>query len=143
MSTILIVEDNPINTKLTSVLLRRAGYEVLAAVDGPAALAVLHEQQPALILMDIQLPGIRGLDVTRQIRANPLTAHIPVIALTAYAMAGDNQKAFNAGCNGYISKPFESYALLGLIAEHLPEAVEGSAVVPSAEATDLLEEGGR
>ncbi|MBA3823829.1 MAG: response regulator [Ktedonobacterales bacterium] len=121
MPTILIVDDNAMNTKMTSVLLRRAGYDVQSAGDGPEALQMLTQVRPHLILMDIQLPGISGLEVTRTIKANPATAQIPIIALTAYAMTGDDQKAREAGCNGYMSKPIDHFAFLTAVKTWLAE----------------------
>lgn len=116
---ILIVDDNPLNLKLTRVLLTRAGYDVYTAADAESALVILQTFRPALILMDIQLPGIDGLELTRRLKADPATRSIVILALTAYAMKGDEQKARSAGCDGYIAKPIDTRALPNIIAEHL------------------------
>jgi len=102
---VLIVEDNPTNMKLTSGLLKRAGYEVLKAFDADEGIALAREKLPALILMDIQLPGMDGLTATRLLKGDEKTRHIKIIALTAFAMKGDEEKMLAAGCDGYISKP--------------------------------------
>ena len=120
MSLILIIDDNVMNTKMTGVLLRRAGYAIQTAADGQEALVALAQTPPDLILMDIQLPGMSGLDLTRIIKSNPQTATIPIIALTAYAMTGDEQKARDAGCDGYMSKPIDQQAFLAMISTFLP-----------------------
>lgn len=102
---ILIVEDNPTNLKLAKLLLTVEGYVVHTAIDAEEALKVLAEIHPCLILMDLQLPGKNGLDLTREIKANPTLKDIIVVALTAYAMKGDEEKAKAAGCDGYMTKP--------------------------------------
>ena len=99
--TILIVDDNPLNMKLIRVLLTAEGYQVRTAVDAKEALDVLHDCHPQLILMDIQLPGIDGLELTRQLKADPSTADITILGLTAYAMKGDEERIRAAGCDGY------------------------------------------
>jgi two-component system, cell cycle response regulator DivK len=116
---ILIVDDHPINLKLARVLLSAEGYEVRTAEDATQALAVLGEYHPRLILMDIQLPGVDGLELTRRLKADPATRDILVVALTAYAMKGDAERALDAGCDGYVPKPIDTRALPGVIAEHL------------------------
>ena len=108
---ILIVDDNPSNTKLLAFLLSTKGYEVRTAANADEALAVLAEWTPRLILMDIQLPGIDGLTLTRQLKADPRTSGIPIIAATAYAMKGDEERALQAGCSGYITKPIDTRQL--------------------------------
>jgi len=108
---ILIVDDNPSNTKLLAFLLTSRGYEVRTAANADEALATLAAWLPRLILMDIQLPGIDGLTLTRQLKADPATSHIPIIAATAYAMKGDEERALAAGCNGYITKPIDTRQL--------------------------------
>ena len=108
---ILIVDDNASNTKLLAFLLTSKGYQVRTAASAPEALAVLEEFQPALILMDIQLPGMDGLTLTRQLKADPRTSGILVIAATAYAMKGDAERARAAGCDGYITKPIDTRRL--------------------------------
>lgn len=106
--TVLIVEDNPMNMELCGELLKAQGYEVLQAATALEALGILSEAKPDLILMDIQLPGLSGLDLTRQLKADPKTKDIPIVALTAHAMKGDVAKIFEAGCSGYIPKPIDT-----------------------------------
>lgn len=117
--TILIVDDNPTNSKLARVLLQSEGYVVRTAADANEALQVLAEFVPRLILMDLQLPGIDGLELTRRLKADPARKAIAVIALTAYAMKGDEEKARAAGCDGYITKPLDPDAFLSTLASHL------------------------
>ena len=105
MANILIVEDNEANMRLARLLLVNAGHIVLWAADAESGLTMAREHQPALILMDIQLPGMDGLAATRLLKQDPDTAHIPVIALTAMAMKEDREKARLAGCDAYVSKP--------------------------------------
>ena len=105
MAEILIVEDNEANMRLARLLLVNAGHIVLWAADAESGLTMAREHQPALILMDIQLPGMDGLAATRLLKQDPHTAHIPVIALTAMAMKEDREKARLAGCDAYVSKP--------------------------------------
>lgn len=105
---ILIVDDNLTNLKLAKVLLQSIGYQVHTAVDADEALHTLQQLQPDLILMDIQMPGMDGLTLTRHLKANPNTGSIPVVALSAYAMKGDDDKALAAGCCGYITKPIDT-----------------------------------
>jgi CheY-like chemotaxis protein len=116
---ILIVDDNPINLKLARVLLAGEGYEVRTAADAEEALAVLRVYRPRLILMDIQLPGMDGLDLTRLIKRDPTLAATTILALTAYAMKGDADKAMAAGCDGYVAKPIDTRALPGVIEGYL------------------------
>jgi two-component system cell cycle response regulator DivK len=113
---ILIVDDNPINLKLARVLLMNEGYEVKTAPDAEEALKIIETFKPRLILMDIQLPGMDGLELTRRLKNSPDTKDILVLALTAYAMKGDDEKAMAAGCDGYITKPIDTQALPGMIA---------------------------
>jgi CheY-like chemotaxis protein len=117
--SILIVDDNPVNMKLVRVLLTGEGYEVGIAVDANEALAALKSSQPDLILMDIQLPGIDGLELTRRLKADPTTRHIKIVGLTAYAMKGDEERILAAGCDGYIPKPIDTRTLPTLIAGYL------------------------
>lgn len=105
MARILVVEDNPANMKLATLLLRNAGHAVLSAIDAESGLSLAHSEHPDLILMDIQLPGMDGLAATALLKQDPATAAIPVIAVTAMAMASDREKTRAAGCDGYISKP--------------------------------------
>jgi CheY-like chemotaxis protein len=116
---VLIVDDNPTNLKLVAYLVRANGYEVDTAGDANAALAAIAAHRPALILMDLQLPGIDGLELTRRLRADPATKDIKIIALTAYAMKGDEDKALEAGCDDYVTKPIDTRALPGTIAKHI------------------------
>lgn len=104
---LLIVDDNPQNLKLARVLLSAEGFEIRTAVDGEDALRILESFVPRLILMDLQLPGLDGLELTRRLKADPARQHIIIVALTAYAMKGDQEKAFAAGCDDYIPKPID------------------------------------
>jgi CheY-like chemotaxis protein len=117
-TSVLIVDDNPLNLKLVRVLLRSEGFEVRTASDAEEALEVLEGFQPRVILMDIQLPGMDGLAFTRRLKADPATRDIAIIALTAYAMKGDEEKALGAGCDAYMSKPIDTHALPALVARH-------------------------
>jgi CheY-like chemotaxis protein len=108
---ILIVDDNASNTKLLAFLLTSKGYRVRTAANAPEALAVLEEFRPRLILMDIQLPGMDGLTLTKQLKADPRTSGILIIAATAYAMKGDAERVRAAGCDGYITKPIDTRRL--------------------------------
>ena len=105
MATILIIEDNPANMKLAPLLLRDVGHTVLGAADAETGLTMARAEQPDLMLMDIQLPGMDGLAATALLKGDPATASIPVIALTAMAMKADQEKSQIAGCDGYIAKP--------------------------------------
>jgi CheY-like chemotaxis protein len=116
---ILVVDDNPINLKLTKVLLLKENYEVRTASDAEEALRLLETLKPRLILMDIQLPGMDGMELTRRLKGSPATKDIIILALTAYAMKGDDEKAMTAGFDGYITKPIDTQALPGVIASHL------------------------
>src|SRR3981081_3206169 len=119
IDTVLIVDDNPQNLKLAKVILEAAGYEVKTAIDAEEALKILASSTPSLILMDLQLPRMDGLELTRRLKADPAYHEIIIIALTAYAMKGDDRKAFAAGCDGYISKPIDIDALPRVVAEYL------------------------
>ena len=116
---ILIVDDNPANLKLVQVLLLSEGYEVQTATDAVETLEILKRTHPSLILMDLQLPGMDGLELTRVLKADPGTRDIVILALTAYAMMGDEEKALQAGCNGYVTKPIDTRELPSLISRHL------------------------
>jgi two-component system cell cycle response regulator DivK len=107
MPRILLVEDNEMNRDMLSRRLQRKGYTVLIAIDGEQGLATAYSEMPDLILMDISLPFIDGYEVTRRLKANPRTRHIPVIALTAHALLTDRDKALKAGCNDYDTKPVD------------------------------------
>jgi len=113
---ILIVDDNPTNLKLARVMLAAEGYEVRVAVDAEEALAMLDGFHPRLILMDLQLPGMDGLTLTRLLKGDPATSDVAILALTAYAMKGDEEKARQAGCDGYITKPIDTRGLPAVIA---------------------------
>ena len=119
---LLIVDDNPQNLKLARLLLSAEGYDARTAVDAEHALAVLAEFTPRLILMDIQLPGMDGLELTRRLKAKPETQSIVIVALTAYAMKGDEEKARAAGCDGYIAKPIDVRTLPRAVAQYLQAA---------------------
>ena len=108
---ILIVDDTPVNLKLTRILLVNEGYKVMTAASAEEALELLRSYHPQLILADIQLPGIDGLEMTRRIKKDERTRDITVVALTAFAMKGDEQKAVEAGCDGYITKPIDTRSL--------------------------------
>ncbi len=116
---ILIVDDNPQNLKLARVLLSSEGYEVRTAVNAEDALAAMEAFAPRVILMDVQLPGMDGLALTRRLKSDPRHEKIIIIALTAFAMKGDREKALAAGCDEYVSKPLDTEALPRLIAELL------------------------
>ena len=116
---ILIVDDNPINLKLVHVLLGGRGYAVRTATDAEEALAVLREFQPQLILMDLQLPGMDGLQLTRSLKANPAHGQTVILALTAYAMKGDEEKIREGGCEAYISKPISVASFLRTVERFL------------------------
>lgn len=122
---ILIVDDNPTNLKLVAYLVKAQGYEVDTAGDADAAVAVIAARPPGLILMDLQLPGIDGLELTRRLKADPATRDIKIVAVTAYAMKGDQEKAFAAGCDDYVTKPIDTRALPNVIARHLEGAATG------------------
>ena len=115
MAKILLVEDNEMNRDMLSRRLQRRGYEVLTAVDGESGLALTRAESPVLVLMDMSLPGIDGWEATRQLKADPATRGIAVIALTAHAMAGDREKALAAGCDDFDIKPIDLDRLLGKI----------------------------
>lgn len=118
-SKILVVEDNDDNRALVVKVLTRQGYDVSEAVSGEQALAVAATERPALVLMDLDLVGMGGLEVTRRLKADASLRHIPVVALTAYAMVGDREKALDAGCDGYLSKPVDVRRLPEQVASFL------------------------
>ena len=124
--TILVVEDNPLNLELVSDILEAHGYEILKATNGKEAIAQVEETIPDLVLMDIQLPGLDGLTITGIIKDKPEMADLPIIALTAHAMRGDEEKARQAGCDGYISKPIDTRALPETIREFLDSIAPNS-----------------
>ena len=117
---ILLVEDNEVNQLLTSSVLEREGFAVDIAGTSVQALEMLRSRVPDLILMDIQLPGLDGYEATRRIKANPALRHIPIIVVTSYALSGDDVKAFAAGCDAYVTKPFVPRELLAKVREYVP-----------------------
>lgn len=119
---ILIVEDNPASLKLIRVLLAAKGYEVRTATDAEEALEVLKTFRPRLVLMDIQLPGMDGLELTQRLKTDPATRDLVVVALTAYTMKGYEEKALRVGCDGYIPKPVDTQTLPGIVAGYLTKA---------------------
>jgi two-component system cell cycle response regulator DivK len=121
MTTVLVVEDNPANMTLATFLLKSAGYAVLSATDAEAGLALARTEQPDLVLMDIQLPGMDGLEACAILKKNEATRDITVIALTALAMKGDEERIRAAGCDGYIAKPLAYREFLATIAARLPK----------------------
>jgi len=116
---ILVVDDNDMNLELLRDLLEGEGYRVRVALDANDAIAVLHDFRPRLILMDIQLPGMDGLTLTRMLKANPSMRDIRIVGLTGYAMAGDEQRMLAAGCDGYLAKPIDTRALPGVVQAQL------------------------
>ena len=120
--TILNVEDNEFNRKIVRQLLAKTTYRLREAVDGEAGMAAARESPPDLILMDIQLPKISGLEATRQLRSDPRTAAVPIIVITSFALSGDEQKARDAGATAYLAKPYSPRELLAKIREIVPEA---------------------
>ena len=116
---ILIVEDNPMNMRLIEMILKSDNYTLLKATDGEEALDIATREKPALVLMDIRLPKVSGLEVVRKLRGNAQLSHTLVIALTAHAMKGDEEKAIEAGCDSYVSKPIDTRRLPKLVARML------------------------
>ena len=117
---ILVIEDHEDNRRIVRDLLTPAGYELIEAVTGEDGVAMAETHRPDLILMDIQLPGLDGYEATRRIKANPALRAIPIIAVTSYALSGDDVKAREAGCNDYVTKPFSPRALLAKVREYVP-----------------------
>jgi two-component system, cell cycle response regulator DivK len=130
--SILVVEDTPVNLKLVRFLLLREGFDVHTAESAEEALEVLKGFKPRLVLTDIQLPGMDGLELIRHLKSNAATRDMVVLALTAFAMKGDEKKAFDAGCDGYITKPIDTRSFPNLIREHLSRANEASSASVSA-----------
>jgi two-component system cell cycle response regulator DivK len=125
MATVLVIEDNPANLKLACLLLRNAGHQVLCAVDAESGSALARSDQPDLILMDVQLPGMDGLEATALLKSDPATSAIPIVALTAMAMQADRDKSQVAGCDAYIVKPLryrELYAAIDALLSRSPRA---------------------
>jgi CheY-like chemotaxis protein len=121
MPKILIVEDNELSRDMLSRRLRRKGYEVLVATDGQEGIAMAQRELPDLVLMDLSLPDLDGWEATRRLKTNEKTAHIPVIALTAHAMSGDREKALEAGCDDYDTKPIDLRRLLSKMVRWVPD----------------------
>ena len=119
---ILYIEDNEFNRKIVRDLLGRTSYRLIEAVDGEAGVATAQRDVPELIIMDIQLPRLSGLDATLRIRADPRTAHVPIIVITSFALSGDEQRAMEAGASAYLAKPYSPRELLQTIRRLAPEA---------------------
>jgi len=117
--TVLVVEDVALNIKVVKTVLTKAGFDVMTAITAEEALELVAKARPHLILADIRLPGMDGLEMTRQLKANPQTADIPIVALTAFAMPGDEQKALEAGCDGYVIKPINVRTFPDLVRGYL------------------------
>jgi len=115
MKKVLVIEDNPDNLRLISYALVRAGYEVVAAPTGEEGVALAGAERPAFILVDINLPGIDGLETTRRIRAAESASPVPIIAVTSYAMLGDRERILEAGCTGYFEKPIDPVTIVDRI----------------------------
>ena len=122
VKTILYVEDNEFNRKVVRDLLKRTTYRLIEAYDGEVGVATALAERPDLILMDIQLPKVSGMEATRQLRAEAATADTPIIAITSFALSGDDQEAKEAGATAYLAKPYSPRELLTLIRKILPEA---------------------
>jgi two-component system cell cycle response regulator DivK len=121
---VLIVEDTPVNLKLVRFLLTREGFDVRAAASAEEALDILKDFRPRIVLTDIQLPGMDGLELTRRLKSDPSTSHVVVLALTAYAMKSDEKRAFDSGCDGFITKPIDTRNFSKLIQQHLGQIDE-------------------
>jgi CheY-like chemotaxis protein len=119
---ILIVDDNPDNLKLLRFVLVKRGYDICTAVDAESALSALRTFRPLLILLDVQLPGMDGLELAARLKADPATRDILIVAVTAYAMQGDEERALAAGCDGYVAKPINTRTLPGIVAEYISRA---------------------
>ena len=120
---ILLIEDNVVNRDLTQFLLESQGYQVREAASAEEAFEILKTERPALIVMDIQLPGMDGLEATKKLKENPITRDIPVVAVTSYAMKGDRESAAAAGCAGYVTKPIDKTTFLEEVGVHVAARV--------------------
>jgi len=119
---VLVIEDHEENRRIVRLLLESAGIEMVEAVTGEEGVTKAEQERPDLILMDIQLPGLDGYEATRRIKGNPTLRHIPIIVVTSYALSGDDVKAFEAGCDAYVTKPFVPRELLAKVREFLGKA---------------------
>jgi len=124
---VLVVEDHEENRRILRLLLASASIDMIEAVTGEEGVAAAERERPDLILMDIQLPGLDGYEATRRIKANPAVRHIPIIVVTSYALSGDDVKAFEAGCDAYVTKPFVPRELLAKVREYLAKQPGASA----------------
>ena len=122
---VLVIEDHEENRRIVRLLLGSAGIDMIEAVTGEEGVVKAEQERPDLILMDIQLPGLDGYEATRRIKGNPALRHIPIIVVTSYALSGDDVKAFEAGCDAYVTKPFVPRDLLAKIREYLGKAEAG------------------
>ena len=116
---VLVIEDHEENRRILRYLLASGGFDMIEAVTGEEGIAAAEKERPDLILMDIQLPGLDGYEATRRIKGNPALRHIPIIVVTSYALSGDDVKAFAAGCDAYVTKPFVPRELLAKVREYL------------------------
>ena len=132
MTRILVVEDNPQNLKLTTVILRARGFTVVPAVDSEAAERAIAEAVPDLVVMDVALPGKDGYELTRELRGRPETAHLPILAVSAFAMPGDAEKALTAGCDDYLTKPIQRAGLLERVDRLLGTESRSTASTPAS-----------
>ena len=119
-SKILVIEDNEQNLYLTTFILKKHGYQVIQARDGQEGIEIAKRDKPILILLDIQLPGMDGYAVARELRSNSALSEVPIVAVTSYAMAGDRERGVAAGCTGYIEKPINPDTFMAEVEQHLP-----------------------
>lgn len=121
MRKVLLVEDNAMNSRLAQFVLERGGFEVLQAATAEAGIQIANEREPDIILLDLHLPGMDGLSAARLLKQSPKTSHIPIVALTAHAMQGDEERVVEAGCAGYITKPIDTRQLADTVAGYLKD----------------------